>query len=135
MRLGARWAGVVVELLRRVISLGMLGLVALRDRPAAGVDMPNVTNIICGIVNPDGSIYSGSGFQVEKRSNGQYLITFSVAYAKVPAVVASTCTFSTLWNGLDVSSVAHPSTSSCTVLTHDNVGNLADRPFTFMAAG
>ncbi|MFJ6674770.1 hypothetical protein ACIQMJ_27035 [Actinosynnema sp. NPDC091369] len=94
-----------------------------------------MTNIICGVVNADGSIYSGIGYKVDKKGTGQYYLTFAAKFSNTPAVVTTTTTLTGRYSGLDVTSVSDPAVEHVTVWTHDNSGGTADRPFSFIAAG
>lgn len=52
---------------------------------------PAATRIVRGLVNAGATLLSGTGFTVSRDSGtGTYLITFTVAFAAAPVVVAST---------------------------------------------
>ena len=51
--------------------------------------------IVRGVINFDGTIRSGSGFQVSTPSDGAYIITFNTPFAGVPTLTATPLCFGT----------------------------------------
>jgi hypothetical protein len=98
---------------------------------AGGTPADAATLTIRGIVEPDGTIYNGSGFSVSRSGTGSYVVTFASPFSDVPAISltagfsASPLYFNPLW--------VNTSTLSFTYL--DAEGNPTDSWFFLIAIG
>ncbi|OKH18130.1 hypothetical protein NIES208_07040 [[Limnothrix rosea] IAM M-220] len=92
-----------------------------------------------GLIKPDGTIYSGSGFTSRKISTGLYEITFSTRFADHPAVIA-TQDFPNTVNSSggdtrDNAVVVDISQRKCRIKCGGGSGSASDRYFSFLAIG
>lgn len=93
-----------------------------------------------GCVNKDGSVHSGTGFNVDKVGTGNYVITYADQFSTPPAVVL-TQNFKS-WEDFgyqggsltDNAVLIAGDASHCKVLT-GAAKNHEDRNFTFIAMG
>ena len=95
---------------------------------------------VWGCVGSNGStIYSGTGFKVDRVATGVYTILFDVPFAKWPSVVATQMFPGTMnSNGGDTRDnavVIAISTDRFRVTTGASDGKQADRDFSFIAMG
>ncbi len=96
-----------------------------------------MTTIVCGIVNKDGTIQSGSGFTTIKENTGLYQIIFNKAFASAPAVVTTQDWNNAYPGGGDTRDGAVPvyiTAATTEIKTGDSSGNTQDRCFSFIAA-
>jgi hypothetical protein len=86
--------------------------------------------IIRGIVNGAGTVLEGTGFTITKGAAGFYTITFTPAFADLPAVVVSP------QSGLDrIATCTSITASSTGIFTRDSAGTAVDNQFNFIAIG
>jgi hypothetical protein len=87
--------------------------------------------IIRGVINFNGSVIVGSGFQVSHPSTGLYIITFNTPFAGGPAVTAtSDFAFSPSWANIDGAT-----SNTVNIKISDESGNPLDFAFHFIAIG
>lgn len=99
------------------------------DQPSRGADLG--TRTIRGIVQPDGTVYNGSGFSVTKNGTGNYQVTFDPPFSDIPA-------FSLTTGGVASSQYTNPlvvSSSSLTFTYRNAQGNAVDSWFFLIAMG
>ncbi|MEW2567749.1 hypothetical protein [Streptomyces sp. NPDC047070] len=89
--------------------------------------------IVRGTVAADGTRTAGYGFKVTKLSTGKYTLTFNNDFAEKPSVVATLD--GEAWSLLDNTHVSDATTERVTVITGNSAGDVADRPFHFIAMG
>lgn len=88
--------------------------------------------IIRGSVAADGSILRGTGFSISHTLTGQYLVTFTTAFASTPSVVGSPNTASTA-TGVGY---RDPSTTTVNMITYDSTtAAVTNGTFDFMVIG
>jgi len=100
------------------------------------VSNTNATNslaIIRGCVDASGSIISGEGFTVSRPATGTFNITFSSAFADLPAVIATPATSGD--TATRVGSSPAPSTSTVTIYVGSSNATPNNFPFNFIAIG
>lgn len=89
--------------------------------------------IVRGIVNADGTIFTGSGFTVNKTGTGVYVITYSTSFSVQPSVVALCRAPS--GNARYIHAINSISASSVTIYTFSAPTTPSDVPFDFIAIG
>jgi hypothetical protein len=90
---------------------------------------------VSGVVSREGYIIAGEGFNVDRRSDGQYVITFEPQFDRLPAVVADIYGEG-LWAG-DGANVWEIYPNHALVITGaaSQESNTSDRGFSFIAMG
>jgi hypothetical protein len=96
-----------------------------------------MSTIVWGSIAANATITSSSGgFTVKSGGTGIYIITFSAAFAGIPAIVATQNNYgSTGESNVDGVAVPVISTTSAQVITGDSGGNKQNRAFGFIAQG
>ncbi|CAL9327556.1 hypothetical protein SUDANB108_00003 [Streptomyces sp. enrichment culture] len=91
--------------------------------------------IIRGTVQADGTRIPDAkwGYKVTKTGTGEYTLTFNNDFSETPSVVATLDGDD--WNLLDNVHVTGATTERVTVRTGNSNGEVADRPFHFIAMG
>ncbi len=100
------------------------------------VSNTNATNslaIVRGKVAGNGTTISGEGFSVSHPATGQYNITFSSAFADLPAIVVTTTLVSSLGSLSD--NINTPTTSTATIRIFATDGTPSNIDFSFIAIG
>lgn len=88
-------------------------------------------------VSANGSIYAASeGISITRIGDGQYAISFSPPFSKVPAIVGTQTGYGTI-NERTTDNVVFPfvSEANATALTGDDKGIHVDRGFSIIAIG
>jgi len=99
------------------------------------------TRVIWGVVRPNGSIASGSGFTVQQLSTGRVRITFTAAFSSPPAVLVTrvygdvSIDAGTSVNAAETAVLDMADAGSAIVATANSAGNLANAGFTFVVLG
>ena len=93
------------------------------------------TIIIGGTISPEGTVISGKGFTVEKKSTGEYAISFNYNFSETPAIVGSQTGYGPKEVPFDVVCFPTLNKTGATAITGDNVGNSSDRQFSFIVMG
>jgi hypothetical protein len=99
--------------------------------PAGGSPADAGTQMVSGIVQPDGTLYNGSGFSVSQNGTGSYAITFDPPFSAVPA-------FSLTPGGTTSSLYTNPlwvSNSGLTFTYQNAQGEATDSWFFLIAVG
>ena len=101
-----------------------------------------MATIIWGVINPDGSIQSGSktngsyNFNIVHQSSGVYQIQFDDDFNVMPAMVGSQVLFGNLAQSpLDNVVFPYLNENGATAITGDSNGSHTDRHFSFIATG
>ena len=91
--------------------------------------------VVAGFVNANGTVVSGSGFTVSRRSTGLYDVTFTRPFSTRPAVVATQHYGSDTGNTKDNAVVTVINEENCRVKTGNGDGSASNRHFCFFAMG
>jgi hypothetical protein len=83
--------------------------------------------IVRGIIRADGTIFNGSGFTATRLGNGSYRLTWSQAFADVPAVTLTPDGGEASWSPI--------STTGCDYQTRNSAGAAQDHWVTVIAIG
>jgi len=99
-----------------------------QEMPDTGLPAPDVTRVVRGAVNADGTTRRGSGFSAVNTGTGAYLVTFDVPFTQAPIIVAGSDEGALY--GADVGTV----TASTFVVRTGTPGvSFSDRAFDFIA--
>ena len=92
--------------------------------------------IIYGVISAEGDKISGSGFKVERPSQGKYVIEFKDKFDSIPSVVVTFIGSEEGGKASDNIANVSSSESECTILSLDlPQGLLQNSAFNFIAVG
>lgn len=102
-----------------------------------GSNTLDTTRVIYGRVAGDGTILTGTGFSVVRNGNGDYTITWDVAFSSSPTVNATLGEFTSGRPSIATRAVGGgtPNTTEVQILTGVVGVSLADQIFSFVAMG
>ena len=97
-----------------------------------------MTTIVCGYIDKDGSILSGSGFRVNRVTTGRYTVSFDSPFSAAPACVVTQVypqDFTRNGKTLDNAIITNIDRDKFQYATGDHQGANSDRAASFIAVG